>query len=566
MAQLHDLPLELLPLIIQHLLKASHLASVCLVNHAFNDFAVPMLYERLVIYPWYKDAKIKVAKLFKTLAEYPHHAKHVKRLEIRDFPKSLLGTSPSYLALLHDCMIGLQNCTTLKSCTWTRDGSLTSKILNALSTRYVAHRSPQDPRTHSPEASFDLLDTGFATFSLASASVKLNSALTSEKKSHSDSRLDQAMTRAPLTELEINGHSEGNFDPVLLLKFDKLRKISLIMPSDGVLEMLPRWAGVTGATLTSLTLICKFSNHVTDELLEAIAPSLNSLEHLYLAGCPKVTHKGVWAMIQANPAGIKGLGLEGLSTTFDMAMFAQNAHKGTESCSGLISLTSLTLTIHPSTITPAFTEGVLALLASSPLLHFQIYASSSTRGPTSMVTTASYIATPSHSSASSQAQSTKQRQEDEDKARRQALVDDFCRRVVANHGATLKRFSFHRIRLSLSVVEEVCRKCAGLEQLFMLIMPEELPYLGQILAHAKDMKTVHINFTHRPATYNPREGTQMLVEQCSSSITQFGIETRVWHVEREVVKDENGVAVATKPVLAMYTSPDIPEQFLVVRA
>lgn len=236
----------------------------------------------------------------------------------------------------------------------------------------------------------------------------------------------------------------------------------------------------------------------------------------------------------------------------DMAMFAQNAHKGTESCLGLISLTSLTLTIHPSTITPAFTEGVLALLASSPLLHFQIYASSSTRAPTSMVTTASYIATPSHSSASFQAQSTKQRQEDEDKARRQALIDDFCRRIVGNHGTTLKRFSFHRIRLSLSVVEEVCRKCAGLEQLFMLIMPEELvrcvgpllvlpkflipwlrpeqPYLGQILAHATNMKTVHINFTHRPATYNPREGTQMLVEQCSSSITQFGIETRVWHV------------------------------------
>lgn len=220
-----------------------------------------------------------MAKLFKTLAEYPHHAKHVKRLgtrcnlpffgwdsryllfktlpEIRDFPKSLLGTSPSYLALLHDCMVGLQNCITLKSCTWTRDGSLTSEILNALSARYVAPTLPQDPRSLSPEASFDLLDTGFATLSLASASSKINSDLTTEKKSHSDSRLDQATTRAPLKELEINGHSDGNFNPMLLLKFDKLRKISLIMPSDGVLETLPRWAGVTGTTLRSLTLICK---------------------------------------------------------------------------------------------------------------------------------------------------------------------------------------------------------------------------------------------------------------------------------------------------------------------
>lgn len=155
--------------------------------------------------------------------------------------------------------------------------------------------------------------------------------------------------------------------------------------------------------------------------------------------------------------------------------FARNAHNGSESHSGLISLTSLTLTIHPSTITSAFTQGVLTLIAFSPLSHFQVYASSSTRGPSSTVTSASYIATPApSSSAQLQAQSTKQRQEDEDQARRQALVDDFCRRVVDAHGTTLKRFSFHRIRLNLSVVEEVCKKCAGLEQLFMLITPEEL--------------------------------------------------------------------------------------------
>lgn len=63
----------------------------------------------------------------------------------------------------------------------------------------------------------------------------------------------------------------------------------------------------------------------------------------------------------------------------------------------------------------------------------------------------------------------------------------------------------------------------------------EQPYLGQILAHAKSLKTAHINFTHRPATYNPREGTKMLVEQCSSTITQFGIETRVWHVSSSLL-------------------------------
>lgn len=182
---------------------------------------------------------------------------HKTLLGIRDFPKSLFGTSPSYLALLHDCTVGLQNCTNLTSCTWTRDGSLTSEILNALSTCHVTPVLAQDLRSLSPEASFDLLDTGFATLSLASESGTLNSDLRTAKKSYSDSKLDEAITRAPLKELEINGHSDGNFDPVLLLKFDKLTKISLIMPSDGVLEMLPRWAEVTGATLKNLTLICK---------------------------------------------------------------------------------------------------------------------------------------------------------------------------------------------------------------------------------------------------------------------------------------------------------------------
>ena len=60
MAVFSDLPLEILPLIIRHIVKAAHLASICLVNHSFYTFSVERLYDRVVIYPWYRDAKNRV--------------------------------------------------------------------------------------------------------------------------------------------------------------------------------------------------------------------------------------------------------------------------------------------------------------------------------------------------------------------------------------------------------------------------------------------------------------------------------------------------------------------------
>ena len=57
-----DLPIELLPLILQQIIKASHLAQICLVNKVFYDFAVPQLYSRIIIRHWYHDVKSKVWK------------------------------------------------------------------------------------------------------------------------------------------------------------------------------------------------------------------------------------------------------------------------------------------------------------------------------------------------------------------------------------------------------------------------------------------------------------------------------------------------------------------------
>lgn len=92
---------------------------------------------------------------------------------------------------------GLRNCINLQVCTWTRDGSLSSDILTSIQ---------------------------------ASESLR---------------------------ELEINGRSEGSYDPELLLGFARLSRIALIMPSSPVINRLKPWTAVTGGTLQSLTLICQ---------------------------------------------------------------------------------------------------------------------------------------------------------------------------------------------------------------------------------------------------------------------------------------------------------------------
>ena len=60
MIQFRDLPLELLPLIVANLSEQVHIASFCLVNTVFYSFAIPTLYERIVIYGWQQSSKLRV--------------------------------------------------------------------------------------------------------------------------------------------------------------------------------------------------------------------------------------------------------------------------------------------------------------------------------------------------------------------------------------------------------------------------------------------------------------------------------------------------------------------------
>lgn len=160
---------------------------------------------------------LQIIKLFQTLVNCPRLALFVRRLSqlrstssdvtsaqrltaLRDFPKALINQERN--DILELCLQALQNCINLQSCAWTRDGSLTTDILKTLS------RAPQ------------------------------------------------------LRELEVNGRNEYRYDERVLCDFKTLTKVTIIMPSSPVVNMLPQWTAFAGATLRHLTLICRVSARI----------------------------------------------------------------------------------------------------------------------------------------------------------------------------------------------------------------------------------------------------------------------------------------------------------------
>ncbi|KAH9934099.1 hypothetical protein B0H21DRAFT_759722 [Amylocystis lapponica] len=415
-----ELPLELLPDILQHIIRPSHLAAICLVNKSFHFFAVSQLYKRAFIYAWHKDGKAKVVKLFRTLADHPHLASHVQQLgHHREFPKAL--HSADHESLFAVCLAGIVNCVNLRSCTWTRDGSLTSRVLETL----------------------------------------------------------------------------------LLL---------------GRHQHAASWVSRTGLTLKYLSLVS--SPLVNDALLETLAPNLANLEHLYIVGCPKVTEQGLWAVLHANYRGLLALGMEGVSPAFDMARFSQRC----ESSRALARLQSLTFAVNAPSV-----RQIPRLLTLAPLER-----------------------STSHDRGTSRA----------------GLSDAFCAAVVDAHGARLRRFSAHRMRMSIDAIADICRRCVRLEQLFVVVEHDALNALGPCLSQAQCLRAIHVNrpleLSSEGAPAVSRDRILAIVRQCPPTITQFGYNTRVWQIERVTnIKEDGTISVDVR--LSSYESPEVPEQFLVVR-
>lgn len=489
MAQFLDLPIELLPHIFSYVLKPNWLSNVCLVNKIFYDAAIPRLYYKVTVFSWHKDVKTRVVQLFATLANCPRLARLVHHLEIRDFAKNLIFSADERAKLVFvDVLRGLKNCINLRWCTWTRDGSLTSEILEAL------------------------LCGGSSSF---------------EGQPEPELLTARPLVNCKLRALEINGHDEGLYDRNLLLGFVGLERISLIMPTASVASLLPSWTLLNHAKLRSLTLICKASAVVTDELMVSLGPTLDHLEEFHLAGCARVTHQGILAVLAGNIRGIVELRLEGLAPRFDMSEFSRRS----TATGAMKRLRSITLTVRQqSQPLSSWFDDVLVLLAPAPLEVFQIY---------SLNTSANTPAT-----------------------------DNFCRAIVSAHGDRLVRFAVHRTWIGLDVIADICERCVKLEELYIVVPPTQLSSLGPALACGNKLRNVHVNY---PLEAVANAGTIFIpsdivsiVDQCSPTLVQFGCNTRVWRVTNDVQVAEDGSLTVSR-VLSPYDSPDIPEAFLVVR-
>ncbi|KAJ8522413.1 hypothetical protein ONZ45_g1000 [Pleurotus djamor] len=323
-----------------------------------------------------------------------------------------------------------------------------------------------------------------------------------------------------LQSLTINGHSTSEYNERLLLQIRGLRDVSLIMPSLGVVDTLSDWAAVS--SLRSLELICKSSSYVTNDKLDALASACPNLERLRLIGCVKVTHVGLYKILSSNSNGLTDIGLEGLSPNFDIHQFA------TRACSYLKRLSAITLTIDKEDIFGDWITSVIALLQQAPLQQLQIYSTGTRPGDPS--------------------------------------DDQHWTRLINQHCDRLTRFSIHRMLLSLDVIDNICRRCVVLEQLFVAIQQSDLDNLDQVLPSAVNLRTLHINFPHEligdePPVLLPSKASAIL-QHTSETLTQFGCNTRVWQVSRSVI-DEGG-SIRSRRFLSRYEKPDIPDQFLVV--
>lgn len=253
-AEFSDLPLDLLPAIFQHIQRPSDLTTVARVSKAFHSFSVPFLYSEIRVYQWHIEWKDKIVKLFDTLSSHPELAQYVKTLVLREFPRQTYGTAAA-TNLETAVLNALPNLKSLRSLSWTRDGTLTSPYLERIS-----------------------------------------------------EHCQQLQT------LEVNGHSANYYDPRLLLNFKHLENLTVIMPDRAFVDCFEEWIQQNGAGLRTLSLISR-SPLINDATMEHLASLAPHLKHLHLLGNPRVTHTGV-AAISSSCVELEALYIEG--TEFDM--------------------------------------------------------------------------------------------------------------------------------------------------------------------------------------------------------------------------------------------------------
>ncbi|QRV84884.1 hypothetical protein RhiJN_12900 [Ceratobasidium sp. AG-Ba] len=315
------------------------------------------------------------------------------RKDFRDYPTHL--TVDEKLQLIALASRAINNCVNLLSCSWTRDGSLNTKIIESLA------------------------------------------------------NLEK------LRALEINGRPGPwtAWVPEDLLRFRQLQSLTLIMPVQTVVEVLPEWAAQNSETLESLVVICKSTTALNDSTLFKMSSSLYRLRRFHLAGCTKVTEGSIKEVISRNAAGLESLAGE-------------------------------------------------------------------------------LLATP-----------------------RYGRAWDF------------EAFGIQRLIIPLDALRYAIAVCLNLEDVFVTLCGVNRDDLAQTLASGNVLRNVHttlmtdVTGVLRPIHLATAQSMcQHVVQYCSASLRIIGAQTRVWKVTRHFSGKE---AIVT---LGAYSGPQIPEQFLMIRA
>ncbi|QRV98926.1 hypothetical protein RhiJN_26945 [Ceratobasidium sp. AG-Ba] len=410
--------------------------------------------------------------ILETLAQSSRLAFHVKVIDFRDYPTHL--TVDEKLQLIALASRAITNCVNLLSCSWTRDGSLNTKIIESLA------------------------------------------------------NLEK------LRALEINGRPGPwtAWVPEDLLQFRQLHSLTLIMPVQAVVEVLPEWAAQNSETLESLVVICKSTTALNDSTLFKMSSSLCRLRRFHLAGCIKVTEGSIKEVISRNTAGLESLALESCSPHLDMASLGTYCHES--KC--LTSLSSISLTIpfyKDSSQRDKWFEDVLVLLKHSPIESFQLYAGGGV----------------------------------EDEVSHSGISFGSLKQLVDAHAGTLRRIGIQRLIIPLDALRYAIAVCLNLEDVFVTLCGVNRDDLAQTLALGKVLRNVHttlmtdVTGVLRPIHLATAQSIcQHVVQYCSASLRLIGAQTRVWKVTRHFSGKE---AIVT---LGAYSGPQIPEQFLMIRA
>ncbi|GAA5870397.1 hypothetical protein JCM1840_004713 [Sporobolomyces johnsonii] len=322
---LSDLPPELLPALLEPLVRRQDLYNVCLVNREWAACGQSLLYRRISLFG--RDLAI-ASQLFHILASNPRLAALVKTLHIRVWPLSLIVKER--LAMEDVAVKMLTNCVNVEELVFTRKGSLTDRVFEAITSL---------PR---------------------------------------------------LRTFELNAHtnlSPGSWSASHLLDLPPLRSLSLILPDRNIASILPAFLsrqrellqnsrseydsdGVGGPMLEELSILCRESTVINDTVVSSLAPVLahGQLHSLALAGCPKLTGAPLLTLLPHLPH-LRNLALE--ACNLDPSFYSAAAPF-------LTRLESLKLT-HPGPrhpTLPAFFPALESLLEQTKKLRaFTLYHS-----------------------------------------------------------------------------------------------------------------------------------------------------------------------------------------------